>query len=457
MSKIYEGFYRNIKKYPNKIFIYNLKKKFTGKDCLLYLKKTERFIKFNNIKSIGIKSINSFDWIILYLAADKLCSKVFIIKNGTSFKTTNKLKKTHNIDYIVNKIPKKIIKIKKKKSIGKTKDKRVDILFTSGTTDAPKGVIINENSFIHVVKILIKKFNHNRFDLEFLSMPFDHSFGLVRLRCCLYTGSQMLVNNGLVNFPDIYNFSKKIKITGLSLVPSGIELIKILLKKKIKEFNKNIKYFEIGSSAINITTRKWLKKNFKTANIIHHYGMTEASRSFLISRGGEDNLKSSDNMIGNIINGCEYKISNNPKGELFLKGKNLFNGYLDKNENKKKFYKEWFKTGDIVEKEKRQLKIVGRIDNQINIGGNKVQAEFIENIVENIQFVYKCLCYQIKDKMFNKRIALQIEKKGKIKNQIVIDTIQKMLNNYPEYYKPKVILFKKVKLNKNGKKIRIKF
>ena len=59
--------------------------------------------------------------------------------------------------------------------------------------------------------------------------------------------------------------------------------------------------------------------------------------------------------------------------------------------------------------------------------------------------------------MFNKRIALQIEKKGQIKNQIVIDTIQKMLNNYPEYYKPKVILFKKVKLNKNGKKIRTKF
>ena len=179
MSKIYEGFYRNIKKYPNKIFIYTLKKKFTGKDCLLYLRKTERFIKFNNIKSIGIKSINSFDWIILYLAADKLCSKVFIIKNGTSLKTTNKLKKTHNINYIVNKIPKKIIKIKKKKSFNRIKDKRVDILFTSGTTDVPKGVIINENSFIHVVKILIKKFNHNRFDLEFLSMPFDHSFGLI--------------------------------------------------------------------------------------------------------------------------------------------------------------------------------------------------------------------------------------------------------------------------------------
>jgi len=457
MSKIYKRFCRALKKYPNKIFIYSLKKKYSGKDCLLYLKKTEKFIQFNNIKSIGIKSINSFDWIILYLAADKLCNKIFIIKNDTNSKLTNKLKKEHNIDYIANKIPKKVIKIKKQQSFSKDKNKRLDILFTSGTTDMPKGVIINENSFIHIVKILIKKFNHSKFDLELLSMPFDHSFGLVRLRCCLYTGSQILVNNGLNNFPDIYNFSKKIKITGLSLVPSGMEVVKILLKKKIKEFSKNIKYFEIGSSSINMTARKWLKNNFKMTNIIHHYGMTEASRSFLTYRGKKDNLELSDSTIGNIINGCEYKVSSNPKGELLLRGKNLFDGYLNKNGNKKRIHNEWFKTGDIVEKEKKKLKIVGRIDNQINIGGNKVQAEFIENIVENLKCVYKCLCFQIKDKIFNRRIGLQIEKKGKIKNQVLLNTIQKMLENYPEYYKPKVILFKKIKLNKNGKKIRIRF
>ena len=111
----------------------------------------------------------------------------------------------------------------------------------------------------------------------------------------------------------------------------------------------------------------------------------------------------------------------------------------------------------MVKKERKKLKIVGRIDNQINIGGNKVQAEFIENIVENLKGVYKCLCFQIKDKIFNRRIALQIEKKGKIKNQILSNTIQKILENYPEYYKPKVILFKKIKLSKNGKKIRTRF
>ena len=39
MSHIYENFLRNIKKYPKKIFIYNLEKKFSGSDCYYHLKK----------------------------------------------------------------------------------------------------------------------------------------------------------------------------------------------------------------------------------------------------------------------------------------------------------------------------------------------------------------------------------------------------------------------------------
>ena len=334
---------------------------------------------------------------------------------------------------------------------------RQDVLFTSGTTDISKGVIIEKNSFIHVAKVLIKKFKQNKYDLELLSMPFDHSFGLVRLRCCLYSGSQMLVTKGLSRFPDIYNFSKKINITGLSLVPSGLELIKSLLKNKITEFNKNIKYFEIGSSSLSKNTRVWLKQNFKNTNIIHHYGMTEASRSFLINRGEKDNLKLKNNVVGKIIEGCKYKITNNlnkKKGELLLKGKNLFQGYLENDDNKKRFINNWFKTGDICEKKGNNINLIGRVDNQFNIGGNKVQAELIENKIENISCVKKCLCFQVNDKFFGKRIGLVIEKRNNIKSKNLENMINKKLDEYPNYYKPKTVIFKKILLTKNGKKIR---
>jgi len=455
MSLIYENFLKNIKRYPNKIFIYDLKKSYSGKVCLGYLNKIEKFIRLNKIKNIGIKSINSFHWIIWYLASDKNCEKVFIIKNNTKLKILNKLKKKYKIDYITTNTKKKLSKFQKKYS--RNLKKRQDILFTSGTTDFPKGVIIDDKSFLHVIKILTKKFKQSKSDLELLSMPFDHSFGLVRLRCCLYLGCQMLISDGLKNFPNIYSFGKKNKITGLSLVPSGIELIKVLLKKKVREFSENLKYFEIGSSSLNKRTRIWLKNNFKYTNILHHYGMTEASRSFLIKRGNKDKLNLNSNIIGNIIPGCKYKIDdkkNNGRGELLLKGKNLFHDYVDHKETANKLKGKWFRTGDICEKKGRNIKLIGRIDNQFNIGGDKIQAEFIENKIESLNCVKKCLCFQVNDHIYGKKIAIMVEKKISIKKKYVNNKINILFKKYPDYYTPETILFKRILLTKNKKKIR---
>ena len=194
-------------------------------------------------------------------------------------------------------------------------------------------------------------------------MPFDHSFGIVRLRCCILAGTKMLVTDGLKRFPEIFKFSQENKLSGLSLVPSGLALIKLLLKNKVNLFNRNLKYFEIGSSNINNEQRLWLKKKFYKTEIIHHYGMTEASRSFLISRGVKDNLKNT-NKIGKIIPECKYKIDKT-SNELLLKGRNLCDGYFDQENNKDKFFDGWFRTGDIVKK--NELYLVGRVDNQFNI------------------------------------------------------------------------------------------
>ena len=92
MSEIYDNFKKIIKKYPKKKFIYNLNKTYTGKNCEDLLKKTKQFIKLNNIKTIGIKSTNNLDWIILYLTSDKLCNRMYILTNNFNSTIVNKLK-----------------------------------------------------------------------------------------------------------------------------------------------------------------------------------------------------------------------------------------------------------------------------------------------------------------------------------------------------------------------------
>ena len=177
-------------------------------------------------------------------------------------------------------------------------------------------MIIDEKSFIHVVKVLLKKLKQKKNDLKFFQCASDHSFGLVRLRCCLYAGTKMLVCDGLSKFPEIYKFSTNNKVTGLSLVPSGVELIKLMLKNNIKSFTNNFRYFEIGSSFLDMETRIWLKRNFKDTIIFHHYGMTEASRSFLIERGKNDDLKFESNVLGTNIDKCYYRLASKSKNSL---------------------------------------------------------------------------------------------------------------------------------------------
>ena len=68
-------------------------------------------------------------------------------------------------------------------------------------------------------------------------------------------------------------------------MPSAITIIKLMLKNKANIFAEHVNYFEIGSSFLDDELDAWLKSFFKNANIFHHYGMIEASRSFLRPRG----------------------------------------------------------------------------------------------------------------------------------------------------------------------------
>ena len=208
-------------------------------------------------------------------------------------------------------------------------------------------------------------------------------------------------------------------------------------------------------------TRIWLKRNFKDTIIFStHYGMTEASRSFLIERGKNDDLKFESNVLGTNIDKCYYRLAskskNSHKGELILKGKNLMDQYLDEKQNHLRFYKTWFKTGDICEIKKNKLMLLGRTDNQINIGGNKIQAEQIEDELEKLQGIEKSLCYEVKDQFFGKRIGLILEIKKKLKKNSIKNKVFKHMKIFPQYCFPKEIIFKKVLLTENGKKIRNK-
>lgn len=298
---------KNFKKYPSKIFFHDLELVFDGITCQALLEKKITYLIDKNIKSIAINMHNSVEWIMWYLAADAVCKKVFVISNDFSQEIVESIFKKYGIDLLIQE-NKKNINNNPYKSFDT--NHRIDVIFTSGTSGIPKAAMISEKSFIHVAKALIEEVNQKDDDLELLSMPLDRSFGLARLRTCILSGCAALVTEGMKNFPSIYKFSKETSITGLSLVPSALQIMILQLRKKAKLFTSNIKYLELGSSMLIDGQFDWIKENFEESIVIHHYGMTESSRAF-IKRLDQEGAQSP--YVGYPLKGIEYKLNKQKK------------------------------------------------------------------------------------------------------------------------------------------------
>jgi long-chain acyl-CoA synthetase len=457
-----------------KIYCYENNQSFRAIDLLDKIKILKKKIKKNYRKRsvVFMNEKNSVDWVCAYLTFKLHNFYIIVIPNSITdinFKLLIDFVKPNIIfkknDIFFNNRKKSLLeKILKKKKIH-IKNISYDFLFTTGTTSFPKGVCIPESSYLKTSRNLIKILKQSKNDTELLSMPFSHSFGLTRLRCCLIGGQKFYITDGLKNFPEIYKNMIKYNVNGLSLVPSAIELIKALLKKRINNFSNKIKYFEIGSSSLSLNTRKWLKKNFKITNIKHHFGSTEASRSFFAPRGSEDNLKLSSSYMGTKAGYIKYRLRD-PKtkkinkyfGEMEISGKNLAAGYFcGEDKNEKAFSDNWFKTSDIVIKKNRLLYFKGKKNSIINIGGNKILPEEIEKKIELINKVKISLCGGVKDAIFGERIAVIVvlNKDSQKNRQNVYTNINDIFSKDPFFKRPKIIKFlNKIEISYNGKKRR---
>lgn len=335
-----------------------------------------------------------------------------------------------------------------------------EILFTSGTMGQPKGVIVRckcyENTALTLVNLLGMTKDHR----EVLAMPFSHSFGLGRLRAALLAGSFIDVHAGLGNSPKILKSILDGEVQGIGLVPAALEVFRSIARRRAPQLGENLHYIEIGSSALSYDTRGWLNENFPKTNIWHHYGMTEASRSFFIARGSKDVLCGLDH-IGSPAPGVFFEIHNKDDtgvGELWLTGNNVASGYFaNRHLTSEKFVGGGFFTGDLVEEIDGRIILKGRKDSIINVGGHKILAMEIENDVEDLPGVEGAICFAAPDKIFGYKPAVLVELSDTTKADEVLLLIQSLAKagSAKNLTKQRIVFVPEIPKTSNGKKSRI--
>ena len=284
-------------------------------------------------------------------------------------------------------------------------DDVADVLFTTGTTGAPKGVALSYKNVAAAAENINTFIQNGQDDIELLALPVSHSFGLGRVKCVLTKGGTLVMLGTFASMKKFFGNMEKHHCTGFGMVPASWGYIKKMSGQKIGQFADQLKYVEIGSSFMSKEDKELLMQLLPNTRICMHYGSTEASRSsFMEFHSCKDDLLTAGHASPN----CDIKIFSpegkelpyGEEGEVCVKGDHVTCSYWNESPERfaSDFYGEYFRTGDSgVQDDRGYIYLKSRIKEMINVGGKKVAPMEVEDMLNAIPGIKESACVAIPD------------------------------------------------------------
>ena len=289
--------------------------------------------------------------------------------------------------------------------VSPNKDQIADILFTTGTTGAPKGVALSYLNHAAAARNINEFIGNTSDDVELLALPVSHSFGLGRLRCSLSIGATVVMLGSFANVKKFFGEIKRCNVTIFGMVPASWGFIKKMSGKYIGKFANQLKFIEIGSSFMPIEDKQLLMELLPNTRICMHYGSTEASRSaFMEFHSYKDNLLTA----GHASPHTDIKLFSTDgkvlplgeEGEVCVKGEHVTCSYWNETPERfaSDFFDGYFRTGDCATMDSEgNIYLKSRIKEMINVGGKKVSPMEVEDILNKIPGIKESACIGIPD------------------------------------------------------------
>lgn len=322
------------------------------------------------------------------------------------------------------------------------------ILFTSGSTARPKGVMLTHHNLCHNTNSIIEYLSLNSEDRIEVVLPFYYCFGTSLLHTHLRVGGSLVINNKFM-FPEtVLDDIEKYECTGFAGVPSNYQIL--LRKSSIKDRNlKSLRYVAQAGGRLPDSFIKELRQALVGVDVFIMYGQTEATArlSYLPPNMLDEKMGS----IGKGIPGTLLKVidkeGNEVKvdeiGEVVAFGENIMKGYFnDEEETRKVIRNGYLYTGDLATvDEDGYIYIVAREKQIIKSGGNRISPKEIENIIIQIPSVIEAAVIGIQDDILGEAVKAFV-----VLNDEVLKVDEKYIIEYckdklPSYKLPKYVVF----------------
>lgn len=332
----------------------------------------------------------------------------------------------------------------------------LNIVYTSGTTGRPKGVMLNGENLEAVIRGILQSLPIDGESRIFSPLPFFHTYGLSQLWLMAKTGATLAIVPDITQMATIKKTLLLRQINTIAGVPYHFAL---LTRRAERERLDSIRLVTIAGEAPSKQLMERVRMSYPRARIYIMYGLTEASTR-LTTLPSED-LWKKENSTGLPIDGVELKIVDeegkelgpHEKGELIARGKTITPGYW-KNEKltREAIVDGWLYTGDIVEKDEEGYYYhVGRKDRVFKSGGEKIVPDVIEKILIEIEGIRDAAVFGKRDLLIGNRIyAVVVKTRGSTLTPSEILSICK--GRLPPGWNPHALFFaEEIPRSPNGK------
>lgn len=341
------------------------------------------------------------------------------------------------------------------------------IMFTSGSTGIPKGVLISQRSLLNFIDWGKETFCLNDNDILTNVNPIYFDNSVFDFYCSIFNGITMVaIPKYITEKPkEMLKIIDETKCTFWFSVPSMLIYL-TNLKLLGRNTLQNIRAFSFGGEGYpKELLRKLYEIYSESADFYNVYGPTEGTcicSAYQITK--EDMEQDGLVSLGQIASNFDYLIldeEGNEKtvGELYLLGNQLALGYYNDEERTSKSFIKYdknhnydvrmYKTGDLVKVIDGRLFFVGRADNQIKHMGYRIELEEIENALIKIDGITQCaVVHTVSKNNFSKIIGFIATEKS-----MDLEYVRKEVKKYlPSYMIPNSFEFlREIPKNSNGK------
>lgn len=289
------------------------------------------------------------------------------------------------------------------------------IVYTSGSAGKPKGAMLTHANIVANTRSIVEYLNLTCDDVQMVVLPFFYVMGKSLLNTHFAVGGRLVIHNKFAYTASVLKQMAEEGVTGFSGVPSTFA--HLLFRSPLAEYRDKLPALRYCSQAgghmpkhIKLELLKALPPHTR---LYIMYGTTEASAR--LTYVPPEFLREKIESIGKPISGVTIKVISasgevlkpGETGELVARGDNIMAGYYkDEDSTRRVLDENGYHTGDLGYYDKDGfLYVTGRKDDQLKVGGHRINPQEIEDIIIESGCAMECIVFGIPDPLLGHRLA----------------------------------------------------